>query len=59
MPETKRMIPVDRFLAFMTADMEGDTKEADRLAQEMIDIDGVPQSFMTDRIIRRAKRQQD
>jgi len=56
MADQKDQIPVERFMAFMEADCEGDIETADRLAQEMVDIDGVAQCFVDDRLSRRANK---
>ena len=36
---------IERFLEFMTADIEGDEKVADKCAQEMADLNEVPSNF--------------
>ena len=49
---------VERFLQFMTADIEGRREDADRLMAEMVEKDGVPESLAirSDRNIRCAAK---
>jgi len=43
------MTPVERFAAFFAAEVDGDRETADRLAREMVEIDGVDPAFLEQR----------
>jgi hypothetical protein len=42
----KRTAAVERFAAFFAAEIEGDVETADRLAREMVDVDGLDPSLL-------------
>lgn len=38
--------PMNRFIEFITADIDGDEETADRIAREMVRLDGLPSRFL-------------